>query len=90
MIINLENDQEKIELSDEVLALLQKGLQSVATLNDLEEDSEVDVTIVDDEEIHTLNRDYRGMDKPTDVLSFALDEGDDEEPELIGGPEEHL
>ncbi len=90
MIINLENDQDKIELSDEVLNLLQKGLQSVAALNGLEEDSEVDVTIVDDEEIHALNRDYRGMDKPTDVLSFALDEGEDEEPELIGAPEEHL
>jgi rRNA maturation RNase YbeY len=25
----------------------------------------------DDEEIHALNRDYRGMDKPTNVLSFA-------------------
>ena len=32
------------------------------------------------------------MDKPTDVLSFALDEDceDEDEPELIGGPEEHL
>ena len=46
----------------------------------------MDVTIVDDEEIHELNRQYRGMDKPTDVLSFALDEGEEDEPELIGGP----
>ena len=32
------------------------------------------------------------MDKPTDVLSFALDEDCDDcdEPELLGGPEEHL
>ena len=32
------------------------------------------------------------MDKPTDVLSFALDEDceDEDEPELIGGSEEHL
>ena len=92
MIINLENDQAKIELADSVLERLQQGLQAVAQLNDLEEDAEVDVTIVDDEEIHALNRDYRGMDKPTDVLSFALDEEaeDSDEPELIGGPEEHL
>ena len=72
MIINLENDQAKIELADSVLERLQQGLQAVAQLNALEEDAEVDVTIVDDEEIHALNRDYRGMDKPTDVLSFPM------------------
>ena len=92
MIINLENDQTRIDLADSVLERLQQGLQAVAQLNALEEDAEVDVTIVDDEEIHALNRDYRGMDKPTDVLSFALDEEaeDSDEPELFGGPEEHL
>ena len=46
MIINLENDQAKIELADSVLERLQQGLQAVAQLNALEEDAEVDVTIV--------------------------------------------
>ena len=90
MIINLENAQEKIDLEETVLKRLQEGIDAVADLNGLAEEAEVDVTIVDDEEIHELNRQYRGMDKPTDVLSFALDEGEEDEPELIGGPEEHL
>lgn len=90
MIINLENAQEKIDLEETVLKRLQEGIDAVANLNGLAEEAEVDVTIVDDEEIHELNRQYRGMDKPTDVLSFALDEGEEDEPELIGGPEEHL
>ena len=90
MIINLENAQEKIDLEETVLKRLQAGIDAVADLNGLAEEAEVDVTIVDDEEIHELNRQYRGMDKPTDVLSFALDEGEEDEPELIGGPEEHL
>lgn len=68
MIINLENDQQKLELSAQVLERLQEALQAVARLNELPEESEVDVTIVDDEEIHALNREYRGMDKPTDVF----------------------
>ena len=62
----------------------------VARLHSLSERTEVDITIVDDEEIHMLNRDYRNVDRPTDVLSFALDEESEEEPELLGGPEEHL
>ena len=32
--------------------------------------------LVDEEEIHQLNRDYRGVDRPTDVITFALEDGD--------------
>lgn len=37
--------------------------------------TEVSITLVDDEQIHKLNKEYRGIDKPTNVLSFEL--GDD-------------
>ncbi|MFC5467109.1 rRNA maturation RNase YbeY [Cohnella suwonensis] len=40
----------------------------------------VTLTLTDDEGIRELNRQYRGLDKPTDVLSFSLIEG--EEPEI--------
>ena len=46
---------------------------------------EVSVTLTDDAYIKTLNRQYRQMDRPTDVLSFALNEGD--EPAITGGLE---
>lgn len=50
---------------------------------------EVSVSLVSDEEIHSLNRDYRGVDRPTDVLSFSMLEGSDVEvgaplPQLLG------
>ena len=45
----------------------------------------VDVTIVDNETIHEINRDYRNVDRPTDVISFAFQD-EQNEKELIGGP----
>ena len=44
-----------------------------------------DVVIVDNKTIHKINREYRKIDRPTDVISFAfLDE--ESERELKGGP----
>ncbi len=37
---------------------------------------EVSFLLTDDKQIHKLNREYRGFDKPTDVLAFALSEGE--------------
>jgi len=34
------------------------------------------VIIVDNEEIHKINKEYRGIDRPTDVISFALEDDD--------------
>lgn len=39
---------------------------------------EVDVSLVDDETIHNVNRDYRNVDRVTDVISFAFN--DDKDP----------
>lgn len=92
MIIYFENEQNKVELGEYIEKRLQDALNVVAKLHDLTDDTEIDVTIVDDAAIHEINRDYRGIDRPTDVISFALDDDleDSDEPELIDGPEEHL
>ena len=49
-------------------------------------DAEVNVTIVDDERIQELNRDQRGIDASTDVLSFPMVEYS--EPEAFSEAEE--
>ncbi len=45
---------------------------------DVKENYEVDVSLVDDETIHQINRDYRNVDRVTDVISFAFN--DDKDP----------
>ena len=92
MIIYYENDQDKMEISEYLEGRLKDGLNAVAKLHDLTDDTEVGITLVDDERIHEINREYRNVDRPTDVISFALDDDleDSDEPELIDGPEEHL
>ncbi len=37
---------------------------------------QITVTLVDDEEIHEINRTYRNVDRPTDVISFPSEEGE--------------
>ena len=45
------------------------------------ENCELSITLTDDENIHALNKKFRGVDRATDVLSFAFRESD--EPEII-------
>ena len=89
MIVTLENNQEKVSLPEALEADLTKAMNVVAELEALSPQTEVDITLVDDAAIHELNRTYRGIDRPTDVLSFALDEGE-EEPEVDDDEIEHL
>ena len=49
-------------------------VESVLRGEELEEDYEVSVSFVTRDRIHELNREYRGIDKPTDVLSFVIDD----------------
>jgi probable rRNA maturation factor len=42
----------------------------------LDLDAELSIALVDDAEVRRLNATYRRVDKPTDVLAFAMREGD--------------
>lgn len=45
-----------------------------AVVSGVYKDSEVSIVLVDDDEIQSINNTYRGIDKPTNVLSFELED----------------
>lgn len=81
------NEQEELEISESLIGLLETILQKAAELEGVDE-GEVDLTFVDNERIHELNREFRGIDRPTDVLSFAMNDTVDDELEIIYEVEE--
>ncbi|ANE47321.1 metalloprotease [Paenibacillus swuensis] len=84
MALNLtwSDNQEIHPISEELASLLERLLQEAGQAEKVEE-GEVSLTFVTDQEIHELNKQYRNMDKPTDVLSFSMQEFVDEEPEIL-------
>ncbi|MDU2115220.1 MAG: rRNA maturation RNase YbeY [Peptoniphilus lacydonensis] len=74
MKIYYDDRQEDIEITDEIKELIKKSVKAVLKIENLEENVEVSVSFVGDDEIKGLNRDFRGVDKVTDVLSFPIDD----------------
>ncbi|NBI29373.1 rRNA maturation RNase YbeY [Chengkuizengella marina] len=76
------NDQNEIEISEEWIQQLEELLQ-IAGQSENISSGEVTLTFVDDKSIHQLNKQYRGIDTPTDVLSFAMQDSGFEETEIF-------
>ena len=59
---------------NEARRLIQRAISAALREEKVPDDCEVSVLLTDNEGIHELNRDYRGVDRPTDVLSFPANE----------------
>lgn len=84
MIIDISWEEESIspEEREPLAILLNQGVQEAIRLSNGSEAAEVSLVLIDDQRIHELNFEYRGVDRPTDVLSFALQEEVDGEPDI--------
>lgn len=81
MEVLINNEQDKYDLQP-YAQLLTRGFAIAARLENLSPEFEISISFVDDATIHALNRDYRGVDAPTDVLSFPqVDQEDFDLPE---------
>ena len=54
-------------------------LKETCKVLDIDNDLSLSLTICLSDYIHELNLDYRGIDRETDVLSFAIEDGSDED-----------
>ena len=84
MEVIISNYPEELTFPQEYIDNVKAAAEMVGKLYDVE-NGEVSITLTNNAYIHTLNKQYRGIDRPTDVLSFALNES--EEPEIEGEPE---
>ena len=67
-----ESEQSIISDTTETEKLIQKSIEGALEYMDFDADAQISVTLVDNERIHDLNREYRNVDRPTDVLSFPM------------------
>lgn len=70
-----DHTEGKLQPNQERLA--EKVLAQAAERLDVPEQAEMSLTFVLNPEIRELNRDYRGIDRATDVISFAIEDDDD-------------
>lgn len=63
-------DEISEEINEEELALARKVIEYVLLQEGCPFDCEVNLTMTDNEGIQAVNKEFRNMDKPTDVLSF--------------------
>lgn len=72
MPVLVNNMQEAIEVPETLLSLLEEIGEFVLRLEGRSLNCEVSLILVDNSYIQDLNLTYRGLDAPTDVLSFNL------------------
>lgn len=77
LYINFQTRTRKEKVDDALRELVRRALTASFEYEGVEDDAEVSVTFVSDRVIRQINREYRGIDRATDVLSFPLVEGGD-------------
>ncbi len=79
MSVLIDNRQEFIAVDEALEAFTVQVVEKVLAYEGSEEEYEVSISFVGNEEIRSLNEEYRGIDAPTDVLSFPMMDFEEEE-----------
>ena len=76
----LIDNRTNFELTDEIKETLEKVCLKSLRYEEFNEDCEISLSIVTNDEIHDINKQFRNIDSPTDVLSFpqlTFEEGEE-------------
>lgn len=76
------NQQDKINYNKDLQKVILKVVKTIAKLGGIPKNTELSVLLVDNAYIKDLNFIYRKMNVPTDVLSFAMNELSEGEPNV--------
>ncbi|WP_461239563.1 rRNA maturation RNase YbeY [Paucilactobacillus sp. N302-9] len=77
-------DETKDKVDQEHVQLVRDVLQYAGEYLKLKDDTEMSVTFVNNPRIQELNKQYRNVDRATDVISFAIeDDADDDFPVIM-------
>ncbi|WP_106497112.1 rRNA maturation RNase YbeY [Lentibacillus sp. Marseille-P4043] len=82
--MHIDFHDQTTSIPSDYVDMLQRLLIFAAEKEGISNEAEVSVNFVDNKEIQELNRNYRGIDKPTDVISFALQETVEGEIHVVG------
>lgn len=70
--VYITNLQDKLCVDRQLRSLVRRAVSTTLKYEKFPCEAEISVTFVDDEKIWEMNREYRNIDRPTDVLSFPL------------------
>lgn len=87
-MLTVELIDETEQLEAEVMEKIERLLQHAAQEEAIEKTAELSVTFVNNERIQQINAEYRDIDRPTDVISFALEDEVEGELEIIQSPDQ--
>ena len=77
LFISFRKTGENIETDYYMKTVIRRAIAATLIRESFPYDVEVSVTLCDNEYIHNLNREHRGVDRHTDVLSFPMYEADE-------------
>ena len=70
----IANEQKAVKIPTGIRMLVRRCCHAVLEQENFDGSAEISVSFVDNEQIHKLNKEYRNIDRETDVLSFPLGE----------------
>ncbi|WP_079708468.1 rRNA maturation RNase YbeY [Paraliobacillus ryukyuensis] len=82
--MHIDFHDETNQVTEKYIDLIQNIISYAAEQEHVTQEAEISINFVDNNEIQIINRNYRQIDRPTDVISFALEESGEGEIKVIG------